>query len=148
MTDWNKIKKEYIRGNKSMSELAQKYGVSRRQIQNHASAEGWGEDKRQHFAKLSQKVKTEGEKDAELLTDAAHKVLTYIDGLELEGISLQFLRNVTGALKDIREVLGIRHELDVEEQQARIANLRKMAEADKKDTEIVVRIEGDEGFSE
>ena len=42
------------------------------------------------------------------------------------------LRLITAALKDLKEVKGLKSELDRQEQEARIANLRRQAESDDK----------------
>ena len=48
------------------------------------------------------------------------------------------------ALKYIKECKGVKSEIDLREQEARIAKLQKEAEADEKDNnEIKVTIEGD-----
>ena len=53
------------------------------------------------------------------------------------------LRNLTAALKDLREVKDIKGTLDRKEQQARIDNLRRQADQDKDtDTGAVLIIEG------
>ena len=64
------------------------------------------------------------------------QVVTIIDRSGLKAIS--------SALRDIKEVQMLKTDLDQQEQQARIANLRKSAEADEAaDKEITVTIAGD-----
>lgn len=57
------------------------------------------------------------------------------------------LRHLTAALKDLKEVKGIISELDRQEQEARIANLRKQAEKDS-DTANVLEVVFDAGPEE
>ncbi|MBQ3215364.1 MAG: hypothetical protein IJB11_04510 [Oscillospiraceae bacterium] len=53
------------------------------------------------------------------------------------------LRQLTAALKDLKEIQMIKSELDRREQEARIANLQRQAEKDeKKDNKITVVLEG------
>ena len=53
------------------------------------------------------------------------------------------MKQLSSALKDIKDVQGCKTELDIREQEARIRNLEKQAEAsDDGDKEIVVRIAG------
>lgn len=52
------------------------------------------------------------------------------------------LRQLTAALKDIKEVKMLQSELDKQEQEARIANLRKNAEKDEGGTEYTLVVEG------
>lgn len=61
------------------------------------------------------------------------------------------LRELTSALKDIKEIKMVRHELDEAEQQARIAKLRREAEADEADKNRKITIEiagGDASWAE
>ena len=53
-------------------------------------------------------------------------------------IDRQGLKQIASALKDIKEVKMLRSDLDRQEQEARIANLRRQAEGDKTDNAIEV----------
>lgn len=58
------------------------------------------------------------------------------------------LKAVASSLRDIKEIQMIKSELDEQEQEARIARLRKEAETTDSDREIKVIIEGDlDGYS-
>ncbi len=52
------------------------------------------------------------------------------------------LRQITAALKDLKEIQMIKSELDRREQEARIANLQRQAEGEDDDNEIQVVITG------
>ena len=53
------------------------------------------------------------------------------------------LRHLTAALKDLKEIQMLKSELDRQEQEARIANLRKQAEKEEKqDKDVTIVIEG------
>jgi hypothetical protein len=53
------------------------------------------------------------------------------------------LKSLSGAIKDIKDIQSIKSKLDIEEQKARIAILKKQAEADAdKDTVVKIMIEG------
>ena len=53
------------------------------------------------------------------------------------------MKHLTSALKDLKEIKGFKSDADMREQEARIRNLEKQAEAeDKEDNEIKVIIEG------
>ena len=54
------------------------------------------------------------------------------------------LKQLTGALKDIKDIQGIKNPIDIEEQRARIAKLRKEAEDEDKVSEVIISIEGGE----
>ncbi len=54
------------------------------------------------------------------------------------------LKSLSGTIKDIKDIQNIKTQLDIEEQKARIAILRKQAEADTdKDATVIVQFEED-----
>ena len=153
--DWTKIKTEYITDSKSSyRKIAEKYGVSFNTLQCRAKKEGWADLKRQAQDKITKKTI---DKDIEKKVDRAtrrmdvtekllNKVEEAIEELSTAGIVLnaQALKQISGTLKDIKEVHGVKSDRDVREQEARIRNLEKQAEDDsKKDTTITVQFEGD-----
>jgi hypothetical protein len=81
--------------------------------------------------KLLAKVKSLLETDAEVLSDT------------------QSMKHISGVLKDIKDIQMIRSEADMREQEARIAKLRKEAEAEeKKDNTIVIQFaDGSEEYA-
>lgn len=50
----------------------------------------------------------------------------------------QALRGITGALKDLKDVLSLKSDADLEEQKARIAKLRKEVEDETPDTKTEI----------
>lgn len=175
MEDWKKkAKKEYLRGGTSYRKLAEKYGVSRNQIEQIAKREGWVALKRQIADKTAAKT-------VEILSDQqanrAARIQTIADRLldklekAVDELNLQLVKNtekekiieydhmsrpdkvtrevvhesemltevttmidrkglreITAALKDVRDIQMIRSEADVREQEARIANLERQAQ--------------------
>lgn len=147
MTDWKVIKSEYIRG-ASYRILADKYGVSFSSIQKKGMKEKWTDLRKTYRRKSDEKIIesvasqeadrvcgiqaaadlllqriTEGIKDGTLITDT------------------QSIRHLTASIKDIREIKGMKSELDAQEQLARIEKLRKEAQSDDGDKEIRVVID-------
>jgi hypothetical protein len=58
-------------------------------------------------------------------------------------LDTQSMKHLTSALKDLKEIKGYKSAADMREQDARIRNLEKQAEADNNsDNEIKVIIEG------
>ena len=58
------------------------------------------------------------------------------------------LKDITSALRDIKEIQMLKTELDKKEQEARISKLQKEAESEEKDTEIKIVIgDGAEDYS-
>ena len=131
--DWKKIKAEYIAGGTSYRKLAEKYGVSFNTLKTHAVEEQWHKLRQQKDKKVTTKiVESLSDKDAEKavdIIDVADKLLGKIsDLMEEMVIDTQSLKQLTSALKDLKEIKGIKSEKDLEEQNARIAKLRKEAE--------------------
>jgi hypothetical protein len=74
------------------------------------------------------------------IVDVADKLLGKITEV-LGGVTTtQDIRHLTSALKDLREIKGIKSEADIREQEARIAKLQKEAETEEKTNDIVVNI--------
>lgn len=154
MADWNKIKTEYITTDTSYRKLAQKYGVHYNAIANRAKQEGWVSQRNQFCDRtVTKAVDVIGEKQvdrAARLQSVADKLLNKIeeavDRYDMEEIFVdrQSLRQITGALKDIKDIQMIRSDADLREQEARIAKLQREAEReeDDKDKHVVVTIAG------
>lgn len=58
-TDWTKVKHDYLFKNMSLESLAEKYGVSKRQVFKHSSDENWVELKEQKNREISEKTQKE-----------------------------------------------------------------------------------------
>ena len=133
--DWLAIKTEYITTDTSYRKLAEKYGVSRVQIGNVGRDEGWVELRRQHLDEtLSKTVEAitaqEVDRAARILTVAdklLDKIEAIVDAVDGADIPSKSIRALTAAVKDLKEIQGIRSKLDDEEQQARIDKLRRDA---------------------
>ena len=128
--DWRKLKKEYIAGGISYRKLAEKYEVSRTTLERKAKDEGWPELRRQAegkaTAKVVEAVSTQNarfDRAVDLAIEAACALL------EMRGASLRAvdLKDATTALKNLRDLKGIKSEADMKEQQARIEALRARA---------------------
>ena len=157
MADWQKIKTEYITTDTSYRKLAQKYGVNYRTICVRSQQEGWIEQREQHINETTTNIlKAIGRQQvsrAERLQNVADKLLTKVESL-LEGDSellfdTQGMKHISGVLKDIKEIQMIRSDKDLEEQDARIAKLRKEAEKEEhSDNTIVIQFaEGSEEYA-
>ena len=136
--DWNEIKAEYIAGGTSYRKLAQKHGVSFSTLKDIAIREKWTELKEQAQNKANTNlVNTIGEQNGAYnvsIYDVADKLLEKImDMLGQDGLTTQHLKHLTSAIKDIKEVKGIKSDIDLKEQTARIEKLRKEIEVDKVD---------------
>lgn len=149
MVEWNKIKTEYIAGGTSYRKLAAKYGLSRSKLQAKATKEKWAELKSQAKAKTESKiveaVSDQAADQAVTIIDVADKLLSKIyEMLGADVYNTQSIKNLTSALKDLKEIKGFRSEADMREQEARIAKLQREAqEDDAKDTTVIVQFEED-----
>ena len=138
--DWKKLRAEYIKGGTSYRKLAEKYGESLSNIKRVAKNENWVELKNQCQAKAATKiVEIESDRQAERM----RRLLTVSDELldcvedavrkfKAEELMLDkgALKSLSGTIKDIKDIQSIKSELDIEEQKARIAILKKQAEAE------------------
>ena len=146
--DWNKLKAEYIAGGISYRKLAKKYGVSFSTLRGIAEREKWTELKAQAQHNADTKlVNTIGEQNGTYtvsINDVADQLLEKIKEMMCqEGLTTQGLKHLTSAIKDIKDVKGIKSDIDLKEQNARIDKLRKEIEGEKKDTNITITF-GDE----
>lgn len=136
--DWKKVKAEYIAGGTSYRKLAAKYGVSFSTLRDIAIREKWTDLKAQaHNKSVTKLVESIGEQNGtyEVSVNAvADKLLNKItEMLTLDCLNSQSVKHLTSALKDIKEVKGIKSNIDLKEQEARIAKLQKDAELGKFD---------------
>jgi hypothetical protein len=146
--DWKRIKAEYIAGGTSYRKLAEKYGITLAVLRGVAEREEWVKLKAQAQHKTNTKivnaVSDKAAKNAVDIIDVADKLLGKISEIMDEiPLDTQSVKHLTSALKDLKEIKGFKSDADMREQEARIRNLEKQAEADDKDdNEIKVIIEG------
>lgn len=148
--DWGKLKTEYIKGGTSYRKLCDKYDVPLSTLKRVAHDEDWVGLREQCKAKSATKiVEIESDRQAERmkrLLDVSDKLLEAVEDavskfqageLMLEKSAL---KSLSGAIKDIKEIQNIKTQLDIEEQKARIANLKRQAESDNESTEPITII--------
>lgn len=149
MADWQKIRAEYITTDISYRKLADKYGLDQATVARRAKKEDWV-SKRQHHADktqakiLSADTKNKADRASRLMT-VADKLLKKVEVLvdKDDYLSAGAIKNLSDALKNIRETQMIRSDQDIREQEARIAKLQK--ETEKQDNEkssITITLEG------
>ena len=151
--DWSAIKTEYITDEStSYRKLAEKYGIPLGTIFKRAKRENWLGLRQQSQDKMVAKTveKIENAQVSRLtrihaITDKALDKLEYaLDNLD--PLDTQGYRQIIASIKDIKEIQMLKSASDLREQEARIRNLERQAEADDKvDSEITVVIEGDLG---
>ena len=147
--DWKKIKAEYIAGGTSYRKLASKYGVSFSTLRGIAIREKWTELREQASNKsVTKLVESIGEQNGTYkvsINEVADKLLTKIINLldVSEFVDSQVIKQCTSALKDIKDIKGLKSEIDLREQEARIDKLRKDAMEEQSETSVTVKFEGD-----
>jgi uncharacterized protein YjcR len=141
--DWNKIKAEYIAGGTSYRELAERYGVSFSTLKEHARREKWTDLREKARQKADMKfANLMGDKQAnrsakiEEVADMLLDKITEMLGNNNYGVN--GVKQLTSALKDIKDIKGIKSDIDLKEQNARIDKLRKEIEGEQKDNRITV----------
>lgn len=150
MPDFNKIKAEYIRGGISYRKLAEKHGVSLSSITRRSSKEKWADLRKQREEKASTKiVENVANQEARRVNGVQSLADLLLDKIK-EGIEngylitdAQSIRQVTASIKDLRDIKGIKNELDMQEQIARIEKLRKETKIEEESKEIKVVISAD-----
>ena len=148
--NWNAIRTDYITSNVSYRDLEEKYGVCYRQIAKKGKAEGWGSQRSQHNTNVVTKILDDDIEQKvssiERLESVADKVLkkveAYIDACDPTAIDTQSMKHISGVLKDIKDVMRNRKDLD--EQDARISKLRKEAEQEDTNTEVIITFGSEE----
>ena len=134
MADWAKIEAEYITTETSYRKLAQKHGLNQATIAKKAKEEDWVGRRKQQASTAQAKIL---EKDINQKVDRATRLMTVADKLlnkveqvvEQEGpISPNAIKNLSDALKNIREAQMIKSEKDLQEQDARIKKLQNDAQ--------------------
>lgn len=149
MADWKKIKTEYITTDISYRDLAKKHGIHYQTICRRSKAEGWIDQREQHTRKtVTKTINAISDKQVDRgarLASVADKLLARVSELiEDNPIMLsnpQNLKHISGVLKDLKDVQMIKSDMDLREQEARIANLRKQADMEEKQLPTII-VEG------
>lgn len=147
--DWSSIRNEYIQGGISYREIAKKYDVPFGTLQRIAKKEKWTTLRLQADDKAKTEcVKNVGKqkgKHSSNVLKVADKLLDKISDL-LENMTTydtQSIKHLSSALKDLKDIKGIKTTLDLKEQEARIKKLEKEATSQEEEkTEVNIIIEG------
>lgn len=145
--DWNIIKAEYIAGGTSYRKLAKKYNVSLTTLQRISAKENWIGLRQQAEikteTKIVEKVSSTKAKTDIKINEVADKLLDKIAEI-IECVDTPVgIKDISTAIKNIKDIKGCKSDADIREQEARIAKLQKEAEKEEKDTEIKIVIGDD-----
>jgi hypothetical protein len=139
MIDWKTIETEYVTTDISHRQLAEKYGICRSTISKKATDDKWSEKRDKHRANtVSKTVNAIGTKQAEMAAK-----LYGVGGLLLDRVKLLLedkpelladtssMKDVSVVLKNLKDLMSVKSDADMREQEARIEKLRREAEPDK-----------------
>lgn len=133
MVDWSAIKTEYVTTDTSYRKLCEKYDVSMTEVSRHGKEESWREERRKYQEKAYTKTldtlirgQQSRIKRLQTITD---KILDKIEKSvdKMDETDLQAYRQLTAAIKDIKEIQMLKSEADMREQEARIDKLNRDA---------------------
>lgn len=153
---WNAMRTEYISSdNSSYRQLEAKYGVSFNKIRRRSLDEDW-QGKREEFKtnRANKSLDLVAEYQATECAKAfmvASKLLEKIEKAveAVPDADTGAIKQLTSAIKDLKEIGVFRADLDKQEQMARIKKLQKESEEEQKDTTIKVVFDGDmEGYGD
>lgn len=132
--DWTAARDEYIQGGVTYRQLAAKYKVPLRTLGKRAKAEDWVGLRQQvvdKSATLAADAAAQAKADmATRIYDSAGLMLDKVLDALQDAVTPKEIRALTAAVKDIREIVGIKSAGDQAEQEARIAALRSKADRD------------------
>lgn len=148
MADWQAIKTEYITTDTSYRKLALKYEVSYQAICHRSKEEGWIALREQHtnntISKTLDKISKQESNRAARIYTVADKLLNKIEAMADSINTAKDLRALSAAIKDLKEIQGVKSDPDRREQEARIANLQRQADKDDDNKEPIQVIIGDD----
>lgn len=153
MVDWSAIKTEYVTGKSSYRELAKKNDVAVRTLADRAKKENWVELRKKHrndvATRTAQQIAKQQAQRTLKLMSATDKLLEKIESTieEMktsdELADCRLVKQLSSALKDIKDIQGCKTEQELREQEARIKLLEKQADDDdSSNQEITVVFKG------
>lgn len=136
--DWNAIKAEYIAGGTTYKELAKKHNVPFSSLMKKGADEGWKKLRKKAGRKTEEKIINSVSKEsaknatstAKLIDDSARLAAEKIYKALAEETTAYDLQSYVRSLKTLKEIVGVKSDLDIKEQKARIANLEKQAQSE------------------
>jgi uncharacterized protein YceH (UPF0502 family) len=146
VVEWAKIKAEYIAGGTSYRKLATKYGVPFSNLKNIAIKEQWTKLREQaknrtdtklvdNIGRQNAKIDDKYFRLVDMLFDKAEEVIANTPVWNASA-----LKEMSTAMKNLKECKGVKSEADIREQEARIAKLQKEAQEEEKDNGVTIVI--------
>lgn len=148
--DYSKAKKDYISSNESCRVIAERYNIPYNTLARIMTKEKWAELRGQAIRESDKKVVSKiADKDAkriDKIQDTADLLLDKIrEGIEadLYTLNAQSVNSIACALGKLKDVKGLKSDLDIQEQTARIDKLRKEALSEEANKDIKIVISGE-----
>lgn len=133
--EWREMRTEYVTTSKSYTKIAEEHGIRYETVRQQGKKERWPEQRKKHRTKTAEmaieKIERQKVRQVEELRSTASAILAKANELiGSEIISPQSLKSLSGVLRDVKEILDIKSDADLREQEARIKKLQKDAESD------------------
>lgn len=152
--DWTAIKLDYISTADSYRKIAARHGLSPTTIHRKSVAEGWPAERKQYAdAMLTKQAEAQGEAQGAALAEGVQECVSVakkllqrlLERVEMDDAPIlpQEYRQLTGAVKDIRDILT--SDLDVQKKKADIEAVRRQL-GEGKDNTVRVIIDGGADF--
>ena len=128
--NWNAVMNDYLRSRSSYKEIAKRHGISLSAVEKRGRLGGWARARRKtRFRLLSDPTVPVSSDipDADRVRDAAVSLLTKIsDGISNGDISVSGtnMKQLTGAVRDIMDILGVLTPAEEAERAAKLDRLR------------------------
>lgn len=133
MPDFDKIKYEFLQGGITLKELAEKYDESYSTLRKVSASEKWSEKKNLVATKAEQKVINKAASikanDGITVYTVAEKLLRKALKIADGNLNAKQLHELTGALKDIKDITGVMSAEDAERKRLELEKLRKEVES-------------------
>ena len=139
MSDWKRIKAEYVAGGTSYRKLAAKYGVPFSNLKNIAIKEQWTQLREQAKNRTTTKLVENISKQNAKIDDKYFRLVDQLFDKAAEVIAntttwqATSIKEMATAMKYLKECKGVKSEADMREQEARIKNLEKQAQEKNQD---------------
>jgi DNA-binding Xre family transcriptional regulator len=150
--DYRAIKTEYITGNISLRDLAEKHGISYSTLSKMAWKEEWNEIRNQKGKELeSRTLEKTIEKESTKLSnnnDDFYRIVNKLFRRAEEYIennptwTPNSLKEMATTMRYLKECKGIKSDVDLKEQEARIKKLEAETNGENRDSTITVEIKG------
>ena len=136
---WAKIKAEYISGGISYRSLAQKHNVSFNTLKTIAIKEEWTKLREQAYNRATTKMVDVVSTNNAKIDDKYYRIVDKLMNKAEELVDnttvwqVTNLKEMATTMKYLKECKGVKSDIDIREQEARIDKLRKEIDSDKTD---------------